>query len=192
MDILMDITMQELLVPCRDREGRILLDYYATKYGNIYSFKSFTPKRIGALCGPKGNKRFHVTLEGKLIPVYRVIAHTFLGPPPSYPGDSTDVHHIDGNSNCNAACNLEYLPHKEHVKMHTSGENHHQWGKSHSPEMRKRLSDANKGKKMSVEARQKLSTANRGTMYISDGIVTKRVPVGAPIPFGWTRGITRK
>lgn len=138
----MDVIMQELLVQCRTKEGKILLDYYASHAGHIYSFKKFTPRRIGSLCGPKGNKRLHVTIEGKLIPVYRVVAHTFLGVPPSYPGDSTDVHHIDGNPHEDCSSNLEYLPHKVHCKMHTTGENHHQWRRPPSAEHRKKISQA--------------------------------------------------
>ena len=77
------------------------------------------------------------------------------------------------------ASELIFLPVGEHTSLHDEGENHPMYGKHHSDESkkkmsevrkgkpkteewRKRIGEANKGKKMSEEARRKVSEANKG------------------------------
>lgn len=64
---------------------------------------------------------------------------------------------------------LIFLTVTEHVKLHHKGEKHHMYGKHHSEETRKKISEtlkgrpgANRGKKYSAEHRKKLSEAHKG------------------------------
>ena len=60
------------------------------------------------------------------------------------------------------AIELIFLTKSEHNRLHKSGENHPMFGKHHSAEARKKMSEAHKGKNHSDETRQKLSEANKG------------------------------
>ena len=67
------------------------------------------------------------------------------------------------------ACELIFLTEAEHKSLHMKGENNHNFGKHHSEETRKKLSEALKGKssplkgvKLSEEARRNMSEAHKG------------------------------
>ena len=73
------------------------------------------------------------------------------------------------------ACELIFLTHSDHSKLHTKLQDHHigssnpMFGKHHSAETRKKISEARKGennpmfgKHISEETRKKISEANKG------------------------------
>lgn len=110
----------------------------------------------------------------KGMPVYQIMAHTFLG---GYKHEY-DVHHKDENKLNNSLSNLIYLTHSEHVRLH-SGELRHDetrakmsaahkgktpWikGKHLSEEARFKMSESHKGKPRSEEIRLKISATMKG------------------------------
>ena len=60
------------------------------------------------------------------------------------------------------AVELIFLTKSEHNRLHKSGENHPFFGKHHSAEACKKMSESHKGKNHSDETRQKLSETNKG------------------------------
>lgn len=70
--------------------------------------------------------------------------------------------------------NLRWVTWSEHMKIHMTGENNYNFGKSHkgvsgpnfgkkhSAETRKKMSEAHKGKELSNETKQKISEAQKG------------------------------
>lgn len=73
-----------------------------------------------------------------------------------------DVHHIDHDKLNNNISNLTLMPHMDHWRLHNTGVNHHQYNKPRSEEIKRKISEANKGKVMSEEAKAKLSKAHKG------------------------------
>lgn len=83
-------------------------DYLVTTKGEVFSCRvSTTPKKRNLTL--KGGYRF-VTIRNsdgvKCVPVHRLIALTFLQPPPD--SSSTIVNHKDGNKENNDVSNLEW------------------------------------------------------------------------------------
>jgi hypothetical protein len=79
------------------------------------------------------------------------------------------------------------------------GENHPFYGKTLSPETRAKISAAMKGKTLSPEHKAKLSSAmkgenspNYGKMWITNGEISKFIPIDENIPIGYSRGMTKK
>lgn len=98
-----------------------------TKYGN-------------AKINPKGY--YHITSgkegnNGKLL--HRLIYEDFWGI--TLPSE-IDIHHKDGNKINNCILNLEALSHVEHSSSHKTGENHYLYGKTHSDETRRKISES--------------------------------------------------
>ena len=63
---------------------------------------------------------FRVSIHGERHYVHRVVAHAFLGPPPSE--DAWQVHHKDGNPGNNHVTNLEYVTcSQNHRHSHAGG-----------------------------------------------------------------------
>ena len=63
------------------------------------------------------------------------------------------------------ACELIFLTPAEHMRLHNkelTGENHPMYGKKHSEETKKKISEAKKGKKLSEEHRKKISESQKG------------------------------
>lgn len=57
---------------------------------------------------------------------------------------------------------LIFLPHSEHTRVHMTGEGNAFYGKHHSEETCKRLSELHKGKKLSEETKLKMSEKRKG------------------------------
>lgn len=55
------------------------------------------------------------------------------------------IHHLDENKLNNSLSNLVYLTYSEHTKLHNEG-NKNMYGKHHSEETRKKISEIHKGK----------------------------------------------
>lgn len=58
------------------------------------------------------------------------------------------------------ACELIFLTHSEHARLHKKGEKNPMYGKTHSEETRRKISEA--AKNISDETRQKMSEAKKG------------------------------
>ena len=67
------------------------------------------------------------------------------------------------------ACELIFLTTFEHHRLHNISENNPMFGKHHSAETRKKMSEAKKGKPKSAETRKKMSEANKGKNYWTKG-----------------------
>lgn len=78
------------------------------------------------------------------------------------------IHHLDGNKMNNCLLNLYGMPRKLHQSLHSSersGESHWNFGKKHSEETRKKMSESQKGKTLSEETRKKLSESRKGKLH---------------------------
>ena len=77
-----------------------------------------------------------------------------------------------------------------------SGEKHPMFGKKHSDESRKKMTDNHArfmlGKKHSKETTQKMrdnhSKCALGKVWINDGVISRRIDKGVAIPVGWSLG----
>ena len=74
------------------------------------------------------------------------------------------------------ACELIFLTHAEHARIHNSGELNSMYGKTHTQEARKKISESkkgrpswNKGKTMSAEFSRKMSELKKGQVPWNKG-----------------------
>ena len=74
------------------------------------------------------------------------------------------------------ACELIFLTHAEHARIHNSGELNSMYGKTHTQEARKKISESkkgrpswNKGKTMSKEFSRKMSEVKKGQVPWNKG-----------------------
>ena len=63
---------------------------------------------------------------------------------------------------------LIFLIPAEHRRLHMEGKNHPFYGKHHSEDTKRKLSEANKGKHLSEDAKRKMSEANKGKHLSED------------------------
>ena len=96
--------------------------------------------------------------------VHELQMHTHIGYKRGF-----DIHHIDENKLNNALSNLVYLLKSEHSKIHHKGEKHPLYGKHHSSEAKKKMSESHKGenhpmygKHHSSETKKKMSESHKG------------------------------
>ena len=75
------------------------------------------------------------------------------------------IHHIDGNKLNNCILNLIAIPRRIHHELHMKGENHPMYGKHHSEETRKRMSDAQKGEKHHMWGKKGKDNPNYGRKH---------------------------
>ena len=119
--------------------------------------------------------------------IHKIQVHTHLGYKKGF-----DIHHIDENKFNNSLSNLVYLTHSEHMKIHKTGKKHPMYGKHHSEETKRKLSEAAKGKHFSDEHKRKISEAKKCTIWINNGVISKRVQFNEDIPEGFSRGRLKK
>lgn len=82
------------------------------------------------------------------------------------------IHHLDGNKQNNCLLNLYGMPEHLHLSIHTKGKNNPFYGKVHSEETRKKLSEMNlgregywKGKSRTEEDMVKMSKSKNTSGY---------------------------
>jgi hypothetical protein len=71
---------------------------------------------------------------------------------------------------------------REKISESLKGENHPLYGKTLSPEIKAKISAATKGK----------NSHNYSKMWITNGEISKLIPIDEDIPIGYSRGMTKK
>ena len=147
-------------------------DYSVSNLGRLFCLKE---NRI--LEGCIWKKKKFVGFNGKIYLLHRIVAKAF----PDICGkwfEGCEVHHLDKNPLNNRADNLKVCTKEEHYAYHhddrveagkkLTGVNNPMFGKKHSEETRKKMSDAhrgennhNYGKPRSEEVRRKISIAKK-------------------------------
>ena len=133
----------------------------------------------------------------KSMAIHKIQAHTNYGYKKGF-----DIHHLDENKLNNSLSNLVYLTHSEHNIIHKKG-------KTLSKETKQKIGKGNKGKTLSKETKQKLSVAlkgkhhseekkrkiretskgkNKDTIWVNNGVISKRAKCYGEIPEGFVRG----
>ena len=109
--------------------------------------------------------------------------HTHIGYKEGY-----DIHHLDENKLNNALSNLAYLSRSEHTKIHNET-------REFSEETKNKMSESNSGEKNpmygkhhSSEAKRKIGEAKKWSIWINNGVISKRVQFDEDIPEGFVRG----
>lgn len=81
---------------------------------------------------------------------------------------------------------------KKQKKRLSVPQNNGMWGKKHSEETKKKISEKaigrvghNKGKHLSEETRKKLSEINKGSRKITNGVIVKVIKRNELLPEGW-------
>jgi hypothetical protein len=82
----------------------------------------------------------------------RLVVEEYIG---RYLEKKEIVHHINGNKSDNRMENLQIVSSKEHVRIHRKGI-------PRTIEVRKKISEGNKGKIVSEETKRKISESNKG------------------------------
>ncbi len=127
-------------------------------------------KKVDGSTNKGGYKKYGFILEnGKRISkhLHCLIAEMFV-PIPNELLDSSErlvVHHKDHNPRNNSISNLCWLTHSEHISLHhrgLKGEKNPMYGKHHSEESIKKMSETKKGHTTSEETRMKISESNKG------------------------------
>lgn len=79
------------------------------------------------------------------------------------------VHHIDEDIHNNDINNLQVMTVSEHRKYHMKGSKNPMYGRKHSDETRKKLSEAAKNRApMAEETKKKISKANTGKKHTDE------------------------
>ena len=120
------------------------------------------------------------------------------------------IHHIDEDKSNNSISNLVFMTRGEHMSLHKN-----MYGKHHSEETKRKLSESRKGKHLSEETKRKLSISLIGhtsgmkgktlsesaklaisnlmkdKIWINDGKIAKRHSKFEPIPEGFQCGMLK-
>lgn len=111
---------------------------------------------------------------------------------------------MSGEGNPNYGKNLPENTRRK-ISEALSGEKHHFYGKSHSEITRRKISDSGTGRRFSEDSRRKMSESRTGekhysfgkateehhcyrTIWITNGVASRRIPEEQEIPTGWRRG----
>jgi hypothetical protein len=159
----------EIWKPIKDYEGL----YEVSNLGRVKSLNYNRTKKEGMLKLFEDKDGYlmvnlskdKITYQFK---IHRLVAETFIPNPENKPC----VDHINTIKNDNRVENLRWVSCKENsnnelTKKHINeslprGENHFLYGKKHSEETKRKMSESHKNKKISEEHKKKLSDANKG------------------------------
>lgn len=101
---------------------------------------------------PRKDGYVYVKVGGKSYKVHSLVYRTFVR---QYDSSVEQCHHINHCRWDNRLENLIVLNGSEHLREHFSGQNNPMFGKHHSQQIKKKMSEANKGKKVSQQTIQK-------------------------------------
>ncbi len=74
----------------------------------------------------------------KGVPIHRIMMYTFYG---YRNGKQWAIHHLDENKLNNSLNNLVYLTRLEHIKLHKKGNKNKFYGKHHTEETKRKISE---------------------------------------------------
>jgi hypothetical protein len=78
--------------------------------------------------------------------------------------------------------------HKKNISKAISGDKNPFFGKSHNEESKLKISLKNKNRVVTDKQKEAVGNAAKGTIFINNGIISKRIPKHLEIPNGWVRG----
>ena len=91
------------------------------------------------------------------------------------------IHHKDENPLNNSLSNLVFITNSEHMSLHRKG-NQNMYGKHHSEETKRKLSESNTGKHLSEETKRRISLTCKGRNWFNDGIKNYFIPPENSLP----------
>ena len=181
---------EEIWKPIKDFEG-----YY--EVSNIGRVRSLNYKRTGKgkilknIEDYKGYLEVGLTKNGKRkqFKVHRLVAEAFIPNPENKPC----IDHINTIKSDNRVENLRWVTYKENSNNEKTlekfkGENHHFFGKHHTEETKKKISEAQKGennhmygKHHTEETKKKMSEAQKGEKGSMYGKTGEKHPRSKPV-----------
>lgn len=78
--------------------------------------------------------------------------------------------------------------HKKNISKVTTGNKNPFFGKCHTEETKLKISLRNKNKIVTEKQKEAVSNAAKGTIFINNGLISKRISKELEIPDGWVRG----
>ena len=75
------------------------------------------------------------------------------------------IHHKNNIKTDNCILNLQLMREYDHNSLHNKGENHHYYGKNIPDQVKKKMSEAQKGRKLPEETKLKISNSKNTTGY---------------------------
>ena len=137
-----------MAVSCCDRWLPLIARAFSRQLGTSpkASHRVWEVSSHGRICNPRGAISFGSALAsgylrsrmcGEHLYIHRVVAHAFLGPPPSQ--DAWQVHHKDGDRGNNHSSNLEYVTSSQNASHSFASGTRRRNGPKHSKPVMYRL-----------------------------------------------------
>lgn len=122
--------------------------YWITTTGQIWS----RINNMWLTLKPHKDGYVYVKISRNNYKVHSLVYKTFVR---QYDGNVEQCHHKNHNRSDNRLENLKVMNGSEHLSEHFSGENNPMYGRKHTEEEKRIISEANKGKKISQQTIQK-------------------------------------
>ncbi len=162
-DYKMNKIYENLVIDNLDGETwKTIIEYPDYQISNLGRVKSFKQNKInGKILRQQKNEKYLFIVLCKNREYKHKYIHRLVYEIHNYKLKyGEDVHHIDKNEKNNFIDNLMMIPEFIHDSFHTKGENHPLFGKHHSEESKKKMSEKKKGKYPSEESKKKMSESH--------------------------------